>query len=77
MCDNRDVTGSELIRRIKRVARKNGVDLRFEARPGKGSHGRLYYGNRFTTIKDRRQEISKGLLHAVLSQLGLSIDDIE
>jgi hypothetical protein len=71
------VTGSEFIRRVMKHGRKNGVDVRFESRPGKGSHGRLYYGNRFTTVKNRRQEIGKGLLHAMLSQLGLSIDDIE
>jgi hypothetical protein len=43
---------------------------------GKGSHGRLYYGNRFTTLKDRRKEIGPGLLKAMLDQLGLPKADI-
>ncbi len=45
--------------------------MRFEARPGKGSHGRLYFGGRFATVKDRRKEIGAGLLAAMLRQLGL------
>ena len=50
--------------------------VRFESRPGKGSHGRLYYGDRFATVKDRRREIGAGLLAAMLRQLGLSREDI-
>ena len=53
-----------------------GVAVRFEPRTGKGSHGRLYYGERFTTVKDRRKEIGTGLLTAMIRQLGLSRDDI-
>ena len=49
----------------------------FEGGPGKGSHGRLYYGARFTTLKDRRKEIGPGLLKAMLDQLGLTKDDLE
>ena len=40
------------------------------------AHGRLYYGGRFTTIKNRRKEIGAGLLAAMLRQLGLSRDDL-
>ena len=50
--------------------------MRFESRPGKGSHGRLYYGERFTTVKDRRKEIEAGLLGAMLRQLGLNRNDL-
>ena len=39
-----------------------GVAVRFDPRAGKGSHGRLYYGGRFTTIKNRRKEIGAGAL---------------
>ena len=42
----------------------------------RGSHGRLYYGGRFTTLKNRRKEIGAGLLAAMLRQLGLSRDDL-
>jgi len=49
----------------------------FNSRRGKGSHGRLYYGDRFTTLKDRKKEIGPGLLNAMLDQLGLTKEDLE
>ncbi|MDE0717090.1 MAG: type II toxin-antitoxin system HicA family toxin [Rhodospirillaceae bacterium] len=70
------MTGEEFVRRVRRLGRQMGVAVRFEPRTGKGSHGRLYYGERFTTVKDRRKEIGTGLLTAMIRQLGLSRDDI-
>ncbi len=54
-----------------------GVSVSFDRQQGKGSHGRLYYGERFTTLKDRKKEIGPGLLKAMLDQLGLSREDLE
>ena len=71
------VTGADFIRRLRKVARARQVELRFEARPGKGSHGRLYYGEGFTTLKDRKKEIGPGLLQKMLTDLGLRRSDIE
>lgn len=71
------MNGAEFIRRIAELGRERGVTVRFEARHGKGSHGRLYYGERFTTVKDRKKEIGKGLWRAMLKQLGLTRHDIE
>ena len=68
--------GAEFIRRIAQLGKERGVTVRFEARHGKGSHGRVYYSYRLTTGKDRRKEIGKGLLHAMLRQLGLTLDDL-
>ena len=70
------MTGAELVRRVKKLERRTGVRVRFDSRHGKGSHGRLYYGCRFTTVKDRTKEISPGLLHDMLRQLGLSERDL-
>ncbi len=71
------VTGNEFERRIKKLGRKRGVAVSFDRGQGKGSHGRLYYGNRFTTLKDRKREIGPGLLNAMLGQLGLTKADLE
>ena len=65
------------IRRIKRLGRVRGVPVRRETRYGKGRHGRLYYGERFTTVKDRKKEIGKGLLMAMLRQLGIAPDELD
>ena len=70
------MTGDEFVRRIRALGRGRDVAVRFDARRGKGSHGRLYFGDRFTTVKDRRKEIGSGLLAAMLRQLGLSQEDI-
>lgn len=69
--------GHEFERKIRSLGRKRGVTVSFDTGHGKGSHGRLYYGNRFTTLKDRRKEIGPGLLKATLDQLGVSKKDLE
>ena len=51
------------------MGRNRRVPVSFDPGRGKGSHGRLYYGNRFTTLKDRKKEIGPGLLIAMLDQL--------
>ena len=70
------MTGDEFVRRIRRLGRERGVAVRFDSRTGKGSHGRLYFGERFTTLKDRRKGIGQGLLSAMLRQLGWSREEI-
>ena len=64
---------NEFHSRVKRYAKRNGLDCRFEPTEGKGSHGRLYLGSRFTTLK--RGEIGPGLLSAMLRQLGIQKKD--
>ncbi len=77
LCDINAVTGDEFTRKIKKLGRRRGVVVSFDPGHGKGSHGRLYYGDRFTTLKDRRKEIGPGLLIAMLDQLGLAKADLE
>lgn len=61
----------------KTLGRTRDAIVRFESRSGKGSDGRLYYGDRFTTVKDRKKEIGKGLLAEMIKQLGLTPDDLD
>ena len=70
------MTGNEFIRKVRRLGRKNGVEVVFVARRGKGSHGTLYYGTRFTIVGNSKDELKKGTLHAMLNQLGLTSDDL-
>lgn len=64
------MNGYEFEKRVRKLARAYGVEVRFTDH-GKGSHGRLYIGERFTTLKDRRKEIGPGLLKAMCLQLGI------
>lgn len=69
--------GAEFERRVRRLGRRRGVTVSLDRGAGKGSPGRLYYGMRFTTLKDRTKEIGPGLLQSLLTQLGLRRNDLE
>jgi hypothetical protein len=71
------MNGHEFERRIRKLGRERGVTVSFDKGHGKGSHGRLYYGDRFATLKDRKKEIGPGLFNAMLHQLGLTKWDLE
>jgi mRNA interferase HicA len=70
------MNGGEFIDRVRKAGRRNSVAVRFDKKRGKGSHGTLYYGDRKTTVKDRKKEIGSGLLGAMLDQLGLSKEEL-
>ena len=76
MSDHGMVTGNDLIRRVKRLGKKRGVEVVFVARRGKGSHGTLFYGSRFAVIPSLKNELKTGTLHGILSQLGLKLEDL-
>ena len=69
--------GSELLRKLRKLARARGVKVELVAERGKGSHGTLYYGDRFTVIRDLKDELKKGTLHGMLTQLGLKLEDLQ
>ena len=70
------MTGNEFIRRMRRLGRQRGIRVEFVPERGKGSHGTLYYGERLTIVRNPRDELKTGTLHAMLTQLGLSRDDL-
>ena len=61
--------GSEFERRVRKLARSRQVSCQFVADKGKGSHGRLYLGDEFTTLKDRKKEIGRDLLAKMCADL--------
>lgn len=69
------MTGREFEQRLRRLGKQRGVRVTFVDH-GKGSHGRIYFGERFATLKDRRKEIGSGLLSAMCGQLGISPGDL-
>jgi mRNA interferase HicA len=70
------MTGNELLRRLRRLARQRGLTFLYEGRTGKGGHGRIYVGDRFTTIPALTHEITPGLLTKILRDLGLTRRDL-
>jgi hypothetical protein len=70
------VKGAEFERRIQRLARLRKITCQFVADKGKGSHGRLYLGGEFTTLKDRKKEIGRDLLAKMCRDLKLDPRDL-
>ena len=63
--------GSEFLRKVQALARQTGTDVTFTPQRGKGSHGTLYYGGRRTVLRNIKDELKTGTLHAMLKQLGI------
>ena len=70
------MTGSELMRKLRKHAKRHGLRIDLEHHRGKGSHATLYLGKRLTIIKDRNKEIGAGLLAKMLRDLGVDREDI-
>ncbi len=70
------VKGAEFERRVRKLARSRKATCQFVADKGKGSHGRLYFGNEFTTLKDRKKEIGRDLLAKMCADLKIDPHDL-
>ncbi len=70
------MNGNELVRRIRALGRRRNIPVQFYPKPGKGSHGALFFGSHRTIMKDLRKEIGAGLLAKMLRDLGLSRRDL-
>jgi mRNA interferase HicA len=70
------LTGQEFLAALRRTGRRNGVPVAVDNKKGKGSHVTVYYGNRSTTLKDRKKEIPRPLLKTMLRHLGLREEDL-
>jgi mRNA interferase HicA len=70
------VKGAEFERRVRKIAKKKGISCIFVADKGKGSHGRLYVGSEFTTLKDRKKELGAGLLAKMCRDLDIRAEEL-
>ena len=61
---------------MRKLGRRRGVPVTFREERGKGSHGTLYFGSRFTVVRNLKDELKKGTLHAMLRQLVFILDDL-
>jgi mRNA interferase HicA len=68
--------GNEFIRRVQKYAKARGVACEWHPELGKGSHGLLILGERRTVVRNPKDELKTGTLHAMLKQLGLLKHDI-
>jgi mRNA interferase HicA len=61
----------------ERIAEARNVTIRFKPRRGKGSHGTLFFGDKFTVMPDVKRELKPGTLHGILSKFGLTKADLK
>lgn len=65
------MTSAEFLFRLKRYARRQGLEFLYDPRHGKGSHGRVLLGDRITAVKSGNKALGTGLLHKMLKDLGI------
>lgn len=68
--------GSEFIRRVRALGKRRGVAVRLDASRGKGSHQTLYFGGRFTVVRNPKDELKTGTFHGMCAQLGIKPTDL-
>ena len=61
---------------MRRYARIHRLHCERHPNPGKGSHGVSILGNRRTVVRDAKDELARGTMHAMLKQLDLSIEGL-
>ena len=74
--DTESVKGAEFMRRVRKLGRRRAVTVAWVPERGKGSHGTLYYGGRFTIVQNLNNELKKASLHTMLDQLGLTLGEL-
>jgi mRNA interferase HicA len=67
------VKGSEFLRKVKRIAKEESREFRWDPALGKGSHGTVHVGPRSTTVKDLKKELGPGLLRSMCKDLEIDI----
>ncbi len=70
------MTGHEFIRKVKALGKQRGLAVMLNASRGKGSHQTLYFGAAFTVLRNPKDELKTGTLHAMCSQLGIKASDL-
>ena len=65
----RPVTDQEFLRRLRRYARKRGLQVHYRPDRGKGSHAEVGLGNRRVTLP--RGEMKPGTLRSILRDLDI------
>jgi mRNA interferase HicA len=72
------MTRDELIRRLRRLARRRGLAFEVDRQRGKGSHWVVQFGNSKQPVPHARgSDIKLGTLHSILRALGVSSRDLE
>ena len=72
------VNADELIRKIRKTGRRNGITVAIVRSEPSGGHAMIYYGERKAPVPmhGSAKELGKGLVAAILKRLGLRLTDL-
>jgi mRNA interferase HicA len=76
MSDTPEMRGNEFIKKVQSLAKTRGLACRVDEKRGKGSHVTLYFGDRLTVVRNPKDELKTGTLHAMCKQLGVGKDEL-
>jgi mRNA interferase HicA len=76
MSDTPEMRGNEFIKKVQGLAKTRGLGCRVDEKRGKGSHVTLYFGDRLTVVRNPKDELKTGTLHAMCKQLGIGRDEL-
>jgi mRNA interferase HicA len=68
--------GIEFFNKLKKLGKRDGINVELFRERGKGSHSTILYGDRRTRIPNLKNELKSGTLAALLRQLGLKLSDL-
>lgn len=72
----RAMKGNEFIKRVKKLAKTRGAEVKVDRKRGKDSHVILYLGDKRATVRNPKDELKTGTLGAMLKQLGIKRDEL-
>ena len=61
---------------MRTLGKCRGVAVRLDASRGKGSHQTLYFGRRFTVVRNPKDELKDGTFHGMCIQLDIKPADL-
>lgn len=68
--------GSEFLRKLKKLGKMKGIKVLLIEERGKGSHCTIEFGDRFTIIRNLKDELKTGTYNVMLKQLGISKEEL-
>ena len=68
--------GNEFIKRLRKLAKQQGLPFEWRPDMGKGSHGVIFFGDQSTIVRNPKGELKTGTFHAMLKRLGIRESDI-
>lgn len=70
------MTAQELIRRLRKLARKQGKIFRMDSARGKGDHAKVFLDANSSLLPGKRGELPTGTFKSICKDLGIKPEDL-